>query len=332
MEDVACLLCKKKAKQLFAQLSRVPPRLKTTVHKIIVDAKFHNTLYCVLLAQWHKRQVLGQDADWRVKWGWRLALLLISMGLDENWLAFYSTVAGQGHRVCVAHSVFTVWECGTRSDGDWNCESTMKINAKKHHQRPLLCHLGKVSWAIEREAPMGVANQTDWDKWTASCQAVTSQATPLSQPRGTLPPQSQILNHSACACVFHVCVCVHICTCTHTCLFSSTQVKQLKWFMLERDVVCSKSFSFFKSVPKSTISRMMESLHTTGKESCTVKHKLTHESFCVIPGIPLCSAGGWGPEHQAGPAIQTHIKKRIRPYQREQVRFLLVNDGLCKTT
>ena len=30
---------------------------------------------------------------------------LISIGLDENWPAFYSTAAGQGHRVCEAHNI-----------------------------------------------------------------------------------------------------------------------------------------------------------------------------------------------------------------------------------
>lgn len=51
---------KKKRRLLFAQLSRVQARLKTTLHKIIIDAKFHNTLYSVELAEWHKWQVLGR--------------------------------------------------------------------------------------------------------------------------------------------------------------------------------------------------------------------------------------------------------------------------------
>lgn len=78
----------------------------------------------------------------------------------------------------------------------------------------------------------------DWHKWTESCQAVTSLATPPSQPQEIPRSRSQILNHPACLCVFHVCACAHLHV--HVCMpVIFRQVKHLEWFTLEEGLFCS---------------------------------------------------------------------------------------------
>lgn len=110
-----------------------------------------------------------QEVDWRVKLGWRLALGLISMGLDKNWQAFYSTAAGRGHRVCVAHCIHCVgvwhpfrWSSkrqrGREGETErwWEGEEAKTEMEEQQREETLiheellvtrspLCHFGKVS-------------------------------------------------------------------------------------------------------------------------------------------------------------------------------------------
>lgn len=57
-----------------------------------------------------------QEVDWRAKPGWRLALLLIPWVWMKTDIFFIAQWPG-GVTGDVWLTAFTVWECGTRSDG-----------------------------------------------------------------------------------------------------------------------------------------------------------------------------------------------------------------------
>lgn len=104
------------------------------------------------------------------------------MGLDENWLAFYSAVARRGHWVFVAHSIHCVgvwhlfrwsWKRDSGTDSELAVVMGRTVNQSEICKMELmfevfqldlptelLCYLEKVSWTIES----GHGSDTHGDK------------------------------------------------------------------------------------------------------------------------------------------------------------------------
>lgn len=124
-------------------------------------------------------------------------------------------------------TAFTVWECGTRSDGAeretvrgkkrdrelvvMGSKESQDLRLRLSEEEKFLCtrHFCFISREIsslsfwkkchvpkKREVPM-VVQQMDWDKQTESCRAATCQTDPPPQPQEILQSQSQIFNQPA---------------------------------------------------------------------------------------------------------------------------------------
>lgn len=130
---------------------------------------------------------------------------------------------------------------------------------------------------------MGV-KQMEWNKWTEGCQAVTSQATPPSEPQEISPSQSQILIQPASLRAFHAQMCKSTCACMHVCYLQTSQTVRVIY-------TGGKSGLQHSVFSHANISSITDDRALWGIDGCSAKRKLTHELFCVIPGIPLL--GSW---------------------------------------